>query len=214
MVICVGVPYPNLSDMRVQLKRNFFDEKSIKERNNYNGKKWYTEEAMNAVNQSLGRLLRNKNDFGIMICFGIEFSYNIQYLTKWIRQNSIKFIRLQENDQAYYNQLTEFLSNLRKNINFEKSENDNEFDIDDFLDDNFDEFYEDNIENDDYQESKYNFYHYNEKIKDFSINYDNYSSENKIPSLGFKRYREKEKENNKEKEKYKKDDDDNDDIYF
>ena len=215
MVICVGVPYPNLSDMRVQLKRNFFDEKSIKERNNYNGKKWYTEEAMNAVNQSLGRLLRNKNDFGIMICFGIEFSYNIQYLTKWIRQNSIKFIRLQENDQAYYNQLTEFLSNLRKNINFEKSENDNEFDIDDFLDDNYDEFYEDNIENDDYQESKYNSYHYNEKIKDFSINYDNYSSENKIPSLGFKRYREKEKEkeNNKEKEKYKKDDD-NDDIYF
>ena len=107
-------------------------------------------------------------------------------------------------------------TNLRKNINFEKSENDNEFDIDDFLDDNYDEFYEDNIENDDYQESKYNFYHYNEKIKDFSINYDNYSSENKIPSLGFKRYREKEKEkdNNKEKEKYKKDDDDNDDIYF
>ena len=213
MVICVGVPYPNLSDMRVQLKRTFFDEKNIKEKNNYDGKKWYREEAMNAVNQSLGRLLRNKNDFGIMICFGIEFSYNIQYLTKWIRNNSIKVLRLKENDEIYYNHLTEFLNNLRQKIKFNKQNYDEKFDIDDFMDQNFDEFYEDNIENDDYKESGYNFYKnnldYKGKFRDYSFNYKNYDCQNAPPVLGFKRYRDEEKE----KERNKKDYDDNDDIF-
>ena len=214
MVICVGVPYPNLSDMRVQLKRTFFDEKNIKEKNNYDGKKWYREEAMNAVNQSLGRLLRNKNDFGIMICFGIEFSNNIQYLTKWIRNNSIKVLRLKENDEIYYNHLTEFLNNLRKKIKFTKQNYDEKFDIDDFMDQNFDEFYEDNIENDDYKESGYNFYKnnldYKGKFRDYSFNYKNYDCQNSPPVLGFKRYRDEEKE----KERNKKDYDDNDDIPY
>ena len=223
MVICVGVPYQNISDMRVQLKRNFFDEKSIKERNNYDGKKWYKEDALNAANQSLGRLLRNKNDYGIMICFGIEFSYNIQYLTKWIRNNSVKVLRLKENDETYYNHLTEFLNNLRQKIKFTKSNYNENFDVDDFLEENFDEFYEDNIDNDDYPESKYNFYKNNfdfkDKFKDYSINYNINDSGNAPPVLGFKRYREKEidkeidKEKEKEKERNNKDYDDNDDIF-
>ena len=214
MVICVGVPYANLSDMRVQLKKNFLDEKSKKEKNNYDGKKWYREEALNAVNQSLGRLLRNKNDFGIMICFGIEFSYNIHYLTKWIRNNSIKVVRLKENDETYYNHLTKFLNNLRQKLNFTKSNYNEKFDIDDFIEENIDEFYEDNIDNDDYPESKYDFYN-KEKFKDYSINNEINYSGNAPPVLGFKRYREKEieKENKKEKRKYNKDYDDNDDIF-
>ena len=209
--------------MRVQLKRNFFNEKSIKERNNYDGKKWYKEDALNAVNQSLGRLLRNKNDFGIMICFGVEFSYNIQYLTKWIRNNSVKVLTLKENDETYYNHLTEFLNNLRQKIKFTKSNYDENFDVDDFLEENFDEFYEDNIDNDDYSESKYNFYknnfYFKDKFKDYSINYNINDNGNAPPVLGFKRYREKEidkeidKEKEKEKERNNKDYDDNDDIF-
>ena len=32
MVICIGVPYPNLSDIKVKLKKDFIDEKYEKER--------------------------------------------------------------------------------------------------------------------------------------------------------------------------------------
>ena len=71
MVICVGVPFQNLSDIKVQLKRDFLDEINKKEKNRFDGNEWYREDAMNAVNQSLGRLIRNVNDYGIMICFGV-----------------------------------------------------------------------------------------------------------------------------------------------
>ena len=48
-----------------------------------------------------------------MICFGIEFSYNIRYLSKWIRRNVNIIQRLNENDKFYYKGLTEFLNNTR-----------------------------------------------------------------------------------------------------
>ena len=89
MVICVGVPFQNLSDIKVQLKRDFLDEINKKEQRGFGGKEWYREDAMNAVNQSLGRLIRNVNDYGIMICFGIEFLYDKKYITKWISNNNI-----------------------------------------------------------------------------------------------------------------------------
>ncbi len=134
MVICIGVPYPNLSDIKVQLKREFLDKRNKIERTGFDGMEWYKEEAMNAVNQSLGRLIRHVKDYGIMICFGIEFSYNIRYLSKWIKNNltnKTSIIRLKENDKVYYSGLKEFLNNLKVkfpqniiNINSQESKED------------------------------------------------------------------------------------------
>ena len=67
---------------------------------------------MNAVNQSLGRLIRNINDYGIMICFGIKFSEHSNNLSKWIKRNK-KEIWLKENNNSYFYQLNTFLKNLR-----------------------------------------------------------------------------------------------------
>ena len=114
MVICIGVPYPKLSDIRVQLKREFLDKRNKIEKTGFDGTEWYKEEAFNAVNQSLGRLIRHIKDYGIMICFGIEFSYNIRYLSKWITNNlsnKTSILRLKENNIEYYNGIKEFLSN-------------------------------------------------------------------------------------------------------
>ena len=116
MIICVGFPYPKLSDIKVQLKREFLNQRNKLERNGFDGSEWYREEAMNAVNQSLGRLIRHINDYGIMICFGIEFSYNICRLSKWIKNNKIENMRRKENDQTYYNGLNMFLNELREKI--------------------------------------------------------------------------------------------------
>ena len=113
MVICVGVPYAKLSDIKIYLKREFLDKRNKIEKNGLTGQEWYTEDALNAVNQSLGRVIRHINDYGIMICFGIEFSYNIRYLSKWIRRNVNIIQRLNENDKFYYKGLTEFLNNTR-----------------------------------------------------------------------------------------------------
>ena len=57
MVICIGVPYPKLTDIKVQLKKDFLDERNEKEKIGFDGWKWYREEAINAVNQSYLKLL-------------------------------------------------------------------------------------------------------------------------------------------------------------
>ena len=58
-----------------------------------------------------------------MICFGIEFYYNIDKLSKWIRKNKNQ-LWLKDNNKMYYEELNKFLTNLRakfppKNQNLE-----------------------------------------------------------------------------------------------
>ena len=125
MVICVGMPYPNLSDIKVKLKKDFLDEKYRKEKRGLKGWEWYREEAMVAINQSLGRLIRNKDDYGIMICIGNEIEKNRFLFSKWI-QNNISSIELNDNIQDYHAKIEGFLDNLKKNeINL-----DNKYNID------------------------------------------------------------------------------------
>ena len=115
MVICVGIPFAKLSDIKIKLKREYYDEKNRIEKNCFNGAKWYKEDAIKAVNQSLGRLIRNKYDYGIMICFGLDFSEKNINFSRWIKDNIsfCSFIKLRENDTKYYNHLSDFLDNLR-----------------------------------------------------------------------------------------------------
>ena len=135
MVICIGIPYPNLSDIRVKLKKDFLDERNKNNNIGYDSKDWYREEAYIAVNQSLGRLIRHKNDYGIMICFGIEFNRNSLF-SEWIKPNE-ESIRLfnKESDNKYYKKLEDFLTNMRakfksdeNNINIKSEFNINKFD--------------------------------------------------------------------------------------
>ena len=196
MVICIGVPYPQLSDIKVILKKDYLNQKYKMEKNkNFNGWKWYREEAINAVNQSLGRLIRNKNDYGIMICFGIEFSERNIKFSKWINDNisNDSFIRLKENDKNYFKGLDTFLSNLNmkfpKNIINQEINNSNKYE--DSLNEIGDyEFSDDNndINDDDSEESwekdKYNFDEKYSNIKE--SDYSNYG----INHIGNKRYRE------------------------
>jgi len=65
MVIMVGIPYPNRNDLRVILKQSFLDSRG----NQGDGRAWYTREAIRAVNQTLGRVIRHRNDFGgVLLC--------------------------------------------------------------------------------------------------------------------------------------------------
>ena len=83
MVICIGIPFPKVTDIKVKLKMRYLDETYKKEKKGLNGWSWYKREGMIAVNQSLGRLLRNKDDYGIMICFGKEFKKYKSLFSKW-----------------------------------------------------------------------------------------------------------------------------------
>jgi regulator of telomere elongation helicase 1 len=65
LVIMVGVPYPSKNDLRVMLKQNFLDTRGAEG----DGRKWYVREAIRAVNQTVGRVIRHKDDFGgVLLC--------------------------------------------------------------------------------------------------------------------------------------------------
>lgn len=90
MLIVVGIPFPNINDIRVALKKRFNDcykhSKTI-----LSGSDWYCQQAFRAVNQATGRCIRHKFDYGAIIFLDERFceARNRAYISKWLR-NSIK----------------------------------------------------------------------------------------------------------------------------
>ena len=153
MIICVGIPYPNITDLKVRLKWNFLEEKYLEDKSGYSSREWYREEAFNAVNQALGRLIRDKDDYGIMICFGTEFREKSLF-PKWIEPN-IESIRMKEDNGEYYKGLEDYLIKMKKYdkvqdiINIDESlyeqceHEESEEDDDDDLEEKVEVYYED-----------------------------------------------------------------------
>ncbi|KAG9492732.1 hypothetical protein GDO78_000954, partial [Eleutherodactylus coqui] len=87
-VITVGIPFPNIKDLQVELKRKYNDQHS-KTRGLLPGSQWYEIQAYRALNQALGRCIRHKNDWGALILVDDRFRNNPKYITglsKWVRQ--------------------------------------------------------------------------------------------------------------------------------
>lgn len=60
--LIIGVPYPDLSDPRIKAQQEYYETKfpGVKM-----GWRWYMDEAVRAVNQTLGRVWRHKEDFAL-----------------------------------------------------------------------------------------------------------------------------------------------------
>ncbi|KAM7067532.1 Fanconi anemia group J protein isoform 1-T1 [Molossus nigricans] len=88
-VITIGIPFPNVKDLQVELKRQYNDQHS-KLRGLLPGRQWYEIQAYRALNQALGRCIRHKHDWGALILVDDRFRSNpgryISGLSKWVRQ--------------------------------------------------------------------------------------------------------------------------------
>ncbi|XP_043910473.1 Fanconi anemia group J protein isoform X2 [Protopterus annectens] len=88
-VVTIGIPFPNIKDLQVELKRKYNDQHS-KSRGLLPGNQWYEIQAFRALNQALGRCIRHKNDWGALILVDDRFRNNpnkyITGLSKWVRQ--------------------------------------------------------------------------------------------------------------------------------
>jgi regulator of telomere elongation helicase 1 len=102
-VIITGLPFAPSFDPKVKMKREFLDQnratQNIKASTNggfgvkrsanvsLSGHEWYTQQAHRAVNQALGRVIRNKDDYGAILLLDSRFSLpgNQQGLSKWVR---------------------------------------------------------------------------------------------------------------------------------
>ncbi|KRZ18544.1 Fanconi anemia group J -like protein [Trichinella pseudospiralis] len=94
-VVTVGIPYPDMEDLRIRLKMQYNNErlknaKCIAEMAPLiSGNQWYQAQAFRALNQALGRCLRHKLDWGALLLVDSRFQ-NAEYscnLSTWIRKN-------------------------------------------------------------------------------------------------------------------------------
>ena len=93
-VILTGIPYAPKADAKVRIKRSFLDNEASAARaeggaggGGLTGEQWYSQTAMRAVNQALGRVIRHRNDFGAVILADERFGYgNVRgQLSVWLR---------------------------------------------------------------------------------------------------------------------------------
>lgn len=79
-VIMIGLPYPARYDPKVILKQQYLNENNSK----LNGVKWYVLQMKRALNQSIGRVVRHKNDYGMIILCDSRFTQLHDGFSKWI----------------------------------------------------------------------------------------------------------------------------------
>lgn len=88
-VILCGIPFPAAKDPKVMLKKSFLDDLQTRRHQHdaLNGQEWYKQQAARAVNQSLGRVIRHRNDYGAILLCDERFgqSSQISQFPVWVR---------------------------------------------------------------------------------------------------------------------------------
>jgi hypothetical protein len=88
-VIVVGIPFPNVKDLKISLKKQYNDDrKRLTGSNVVDGQTWYCQQAYRALNQAVGRCIRHKHDYGAIILVDERYSKDQRHigsLSKWFR---------------------------------------------------------------------------------------------------------------------------------
>ena len=92
-VIVIGLPFPNWADPHVQLKREYLDAKKDVR---LSKDKWYNNQMLRAVNQAVGRVVRHRHDYGVVILMDCSYNAHLKGLSAWLQD----FIRKQEEFNA------------------------------------------------------------------------------------------------------------------
>jgi len=79
-VVIVGLPFPNSSDPKVIETREFYDKRGINGGNN-----WYNQQMRRALSQAFGRVIRSKDDFGMLFLCDPRFDQFKFSVSQWIR---------------------------------------------------------------------------------------------------------------------------------
>ena len=106
--IVIGIPFPSATSQRVLLKREYLNQHH--EELHMNGQTWYTQEAMRAVNQCLGRTVRNRHDYGALIL--IDQRYSSRWLKDRLSGWIVKNAKVVEKTEKVIDNLKEFFKTM------------------------------------------------------------------------------------------------------
>lgn len=72
-VILIGVPYLPTKTKKVQAKKSFLDSR-LGQSGSLSGNQWYMAETIRSINQAVGRVIRNKDDYGGVFLIDSRFN--------------------------------------------------------------------------------------------------------------------------------------------
>ena len=95
-VVVVSIPYAPLRDPKITIKRRYLEERAAaagRGANCLSADEWYSQQALRAVNQAIGRVIRHARDFGAILLFDQRFQQSrIQgQLSRWLRPYATNF---------------------------------------------------------------------------------------------------------------------------
>ena len=103
-VVITGLPLPPAFDAKVELKRQYLDQRRAAAARGsglggsgasgmLSGEAWYHQQAMRAVNQAVGRVIRHRNDFGAVMLCESRFAKSawVDGLSLWLRPHVKQF---------------------------------------------------------------------------------------------------------------------------
>lgn len=87
-VVIIGIPYASLDDPKIELKKRCLDQNRTAQNELLAGDEWYRLDAVRAVNQAIGRVIRHKDDFGAILFFDAGFNQTQikKHLSTWLRK--------------------------------------------------------------------------------------------------------------------------------
>jgi Rad3-related DNA helicase len=74
LVVCVGLPFPSLTDEQIKSKRAFNELPASRAAGLLSGSDWYRQQAFRALNQALGRCVRHRDDWGVLVLIDERFA--------------------------------------------------------------------------------------------------------------------------------------------
>ena len=111
MLINVGIPFINKENVKFKLKEEYFRIK------NKNFSSWYRNDAILAMNQSCGRIIRKKNDYGVILNIDKRNMENLELFSGWLKNANPKFENykcdLSEDYESNINN-NEFIQEIKK----------------------------------------------------------------------------------------------------
>ncbi|XP_063872986.1 Fanconi anemia group J protein homolog [Scylla paramamosain] len=120
-VIAVGIPFPNIKDIQVDLKKKY-NNTFHRSRKLLSGSEWYEIQAYRALNQALGRCIRHRYDWGALLLVDLRFqgrcyskthqeNHYTRGLSKWVRNKIVHY----QNFSTATNSLSAFVKNMMTN---------------------------------------------------------------------------------------------------
>ncbi|EKG04513.1 helicase, putative [Trypanosoma cruzi] len=113
-VVVAGIPFANHTDLFVRLKREYLTRVAShrpKVRGKlFTGDDWYMTEAMRAVNQCVGRVIRHKDDYGVILLADERFAERLDGLSEWVANRCSIYREFRE----AYASVAQFFASFRR----------------------------------------------------------------------------------------------------